>query len=62
MRDQLARVTFCMMAELVKQGLPLIPGFGFLYLIQNAIRWPVQRVGGLEELGLLNFAVTLGSP
>ena len=50
-----------MMAELVKQGLPLIPGFGFLYLIQNAIRWPVQRVGGLEELGLLNFAITLGA-
>ena len=50
-----------MMAELVKQGLPLIPGFGFLYLIQNAIRWPVQRVGGLEELGLLNIAITLGA-
>ena len=45
---------------LLIQGIPLLPGFCFLYVIQNAVRWPVQRVGSLEDLGVLNIGLSVG--
>lgn len=46
---------------LVKQGLPMIPGFFFLFLMQQWVRWPLEWYHGLHAVGIYSVGSSLGS-
>ncbi len=47
--------------ELVSQGLPMIPSFCFLFVLQQGVRWPLEWLHGLEAVGVYSVGASLGS-
>lgn len=46
---------------LLKHGLPMLPSFLLLFVIQNWIRWPLEKVHGIDAVGLFSLGSSLGS-
>jgi O-antigen/teichoic acid export membrane protein len=47
--------------ELLHQGLPFIPSFFFLFLVQNWVRWPLEWHHGLDTVGIYSVGSSIGS-
>jgi len=47
--------------ELLRQGLPFIPSFFFLFLVQNWVRWPLEWHHGLDAVGIYSVGSSIGS-
>jgi O-antigen/teichoic acid export membrane protein len=47
--------------ELLRHGLPFIPSFFFLFLLQNWVRWPLEWHHGLDAVGIYSVGSGLGS-
>ena len=47
--------------ELLRQGLPFIPSFFFLFLMQNWVRWPLEWHYGLDTVGIYSVGSSIGS-
>tara|TARA_R110001599_G_scaffold171353_1_gene362344 strand:- start:370160 stop:371614 length:1455 start_codon:yes stop_codon:yes gene_type:complete len=47
--------------ELLKHGLPLLPSFMFLFLLQNGVRWSLESKHGVEAVGLYAIGTNFGS-
>ncbi|MEI7456643.1 MAG: oligosaccharide flippase family protein [Nitrosomonadales bacterium] len=45
---------------LLKEGIPLIPAFLFVFVIQNAARYPLQSYHGLTEVGIYTMGTSIG--
>lgn len=52
--------SFSLMGRLIYQGLPFIPSFGFLFLLQNWVRWPLEWYHGLDYVGIYSVGANLG--
>jgi PST family polysaccharide transporter len=46
---------------LLRQGLPLIPAFFFLWLMQQGNRWCLEATHGMAALGIFSFGANLGT-
>ena len=46
---------------LLRHGLPMIPGFFFLFLMQQWVRWPLEWYHGLDAVGVYSVGSSLGS-
>lgn len=46
--------------ELIQHGLPMLPSFILLFIIQNWVRWPIEQTHGIHDVGLFSFGVNLG--
>lgn len=47
--------------EILKLGIPLIPAFAFLYVIQHGNKYLLQWFGGLSEVGVYTIGFNLGA-
>lgn len=47
--------------KLLRQGLPLVPAFGFLWIMQQGNRWCLEANQGLHALGIFSFGAGLGA-
>lgn len=47
--------------ELVTHGLPMLPSLCLLFLIQNMVRWPLEKQFGASEVGIYTLGVNFGS-
>jgi O-antigen/teichoic acid export membrane protein len=47
--------------ELLKHGLPLLPSFVLLFVLQNGVRWHLESVHGVGEVGLYSIGSNFGS-
>lgn len=46
---------------LLRHGVPMIPGFFFLFLMQQWVRWPLEWYHGLDAVGIYSVGSSLGS-
>ncbi|MDR4471001.1 MAG: lipopolysaccharide biosynthesis protein, partial [Nitrospira sp.] len=46
--------------RLIYHGLPFIPSFGFLFLLQNWVRWPLEWHHGLDDVGIYSVGANIG--
>ncbi len=47
--------------ELLRHGLPLLPSFAFLFILQNGVRWLLESFHGVSEVGLYSVGTNFGS-
>lgn len=47
--------------RLIYYGLPFIPSFGFLFLLQNWVRWPLEWHHGLDDVGIYSVGMNIGA-
>lgn len=47
--------------QLLKHGLPMLPSFIFLFVIQNGVRWPLEWLHGMDHVGLYSLGSNFGS-
>ncbi|WP_071871000.1 lipopolysaccharide biosynthesis protein [Atopomonas hussainii] len=47
--------------QLLKHGMPMLPSFVFLFVIQSGVRWPLEWRHGMEQVGLYSLGTSLGS-
>ena len=47
--------------ELIRFGIPMIPSFFLLFLIQNAMRWSLQFTDSLDAVGIFSFGASIGA-
>lgn len=47
--------------ELLKHGLPLVPSFFFLFLLQHWARWPLEWHHGLGAVGVYSVGASIGA-
>jgi len=52
---------FSVVADLLRHGLPMIPSFAMLFVIQNGARWPLEWTHGMEAVGLYALGATIGT-
>jgi O-antigen/teichoic acid export membrane protein len=53
-------VSVPMMKELLRQGLPLVPSFGFLFILMHANKYLLQWCVGLDAVGIYSIGYNLG--
>lgn len=46
---------------LLKHGLPMLPSFLLLFIIQNWVRWPLEKAHGVDAVGLYSLGSSLGA-
>lgn len=46
--------------ELLRLGIPLVPGFAFLFILMQSNRYILQWCGGLEQVGIYSIGFNLG--
>jgi O-antigen/teichoic acid export membrane protein len=56
-----ARGFACAARELLRNGLPLVPSFFLLFVLQHGVRWVLQWTQGLDALGVYSVGASLGS-
>jgi O-antigen/teichoic acid export membrane protein len=56
-----ARADFGVARELLKQGMPMLPSFLLLFVIQNSVRWPLEWAHGVEAVGLYSIGSSFGA-
>ncbi len=65
-RNLAFKFRFSVSRELLKLGLPLIPSFAFVFLLQQGNRYFIQLFGGLDLLGIYtvgyNFGLVMSIP
>ena len=54
-------VQAAMARRLLRMGVPLIPSFFFLFVIMQGNKYLLQSARGLDELGVFNIGVNMGS-
>jgi O-antigen/teichoic acid export membrane protein len=47
--------------ELVTFGLPMIPSFFLIFIIQNIMRWSLQMTDGLSAVGIFSLGASFGA-
>jgi O-antigen/teichoic acid export membrane protein len=47
--------------ELLRNGLPLVPSFFLLFILQHGVRWVLQWTQGLDALGVYSVGASLGA-
>jgi len=47
--------------ELLRNGLPLVPSFFLLFVMQHGVRWVLQWYQGLDALGVYSVGASLGA-
>ncbi len=52
--------TFRLVGRLIYHGLPFLPSFGFLFLLQNWVRWPLEWYHGLDHVGIYSVGANIG--
>lgn len=45
---------------LLVEGLPLVPSFIFIFVIQNVVRYPLQSYHGLDAVGIFTMGSSIG--
>ena len=55
------RVKSNVVRELVRLGLPVLPGAGFVFILQQGNKYILQRMSGLASAGLYNVGFNLGN-
>lgn len=53
-------VSLVMAKELLRQGLPLVPSFAFLFVLMHANKFILEREFGLEAVGIYSIGFNLG--
>lgn len=53
-------VSFMMAKELLRQGLPLVPGFAFLFILMHANKYILEWHAGLDAVGVYSIGFNLG--
>jgi O-antigen/teichoic acid export membrane protein len=56
-----SRVNSRDMADLLRHGVPIIPSFLLLFVLQNAVRWPLEWQHGMGAVGLYTLGAAIGS-
>lgn len=47
--------------KLIHHGLPFIPSFGFVFVLQNWVRWPLEWYHGLDNVGIYSVGANVGA-
>lgn len=47
--------------DLITYGLPMLPSLCLLFLIQNMVRWPLEKQFGASEVGIYALGINFGS-
>ena len=47
--------------RLIYHGLAFIPSFGFVFVLQNWVRWPLEWYYGLENVGIYSVGANIGA-
>lgn len=47
--------------RLIYHGLPFIPSFGFVFMLQNWVRWPLEWYHGLDHVGIYSVGTNIGA-
>lgn len=47
--------------SLLKHGLPMLISFVLLFVIQNAVRWPLERAHGVDAVGIYSVGANFGA-
>jgi O-antigen/teichoic acid export membrane protein len=47
--------------RLIHHGLPFIPSFGLVFLLQNWVRWPLEWHHGLDQVGIYSVGTNIGA-
>lgn len=50
-----------LMIELLRHGIPMLPGFFLLFVMQNGVRWPLNWIHGVGAVGLYSLGTSFGS-
>ena len=46
--------------ELLRHGIPMIPSFFLLFVLQYGVRWPLEWYHGLDSVGIYSVGASLG--
>lgn len=55
------KVSLGVAKELLKHGMPMLPSFVLLFILQNGVRWPLERGHGIDAVGLFTLGSSLGA-
>jgi O-antigen/teichoic acid export membrane protein len=61
LRSRRPRIDRAVLRRLLLLGLPVMPCFAFMYIIQQGNRYTVEHFHGLAELGIYNLAASLAT-
>ncbi len=61
LREVRVRPRVAVMGELLRMGLPMVPSFGFIYLITQGNRYMVDHYLGIENLGVFSLASSMAA-
>lgn len=50
-----------LIGKLIYHGLPFIPSFGFVFVLQNWVRWPLEWSHGLDHVGIYSVGANIGA-
>lgn len=54
-------VNWPVILALLRQGLPMLPSFILLFVLQNGVRWPLERIHGVDAVGLYSLGSSFGA-
>jgi O-antigen/teichoic acid export membrane protein len=55
-------ISMDMAKKLLRQGLPLVPSFAFLFILMHANKFILEREAGLGVVGIYSIGFNLGAP
>jgi len=53
--------SFINIKDLMKFGIPMIPSFFLLFIIQNSMRWSLQSMDSLSAVGIFSLGASIGA-
>lgn len=59
-KSKLPRFTGQIVKELLRHGIPMVPSFFFIFIIQNGVRYFLEVYYGLHEVGIFTVGTNLG--